>query len=241
MEVLLLTCTCITNTHLDSEQQITKVMEKDLDKDHQQYSLSLVVNSGTIDLASKLLTNGLVKQQNFTKIPTTKLVKHMKNRNMIGFVIFTCHVFYYIILGQIYFFILWFSLIFRCLKAGLVPCQGYKLMVPDSTTTGYEYCWWFLIRSKIFSFPHISRFQHNEILHVGLVRKKINCAKQLNIWVILDDHIGYFKLAHWTVWYKTKVSSQNFGHQQWWSFVHGFPKLVLIFIGVSRLLKNVTG
>ena len=26
--------------------------------------------------------------------------------------------------------------------------------------------------------------------------------------------------------YKTKVGSQNFGHQQWWPFVHGLPKLV---------------
>ena len=42
-------------------------------------------------------------------------------------------------------FILWFYLIFHCLKAGFVPCSGYKLMmVPDLTTRECEHYWWFL-------------------------------------------------------------------------------------------------
>ena len=52
-------------------------------KDHKQCLLSLVVNSGITDLASNLGTNGLVKQNNFINIVTTKLVKSMKNWNII--------------------------------------------------------------------------------------------------------------------------------------------------------------
>ena len=64
-----------------------------LNKDHQQCSLSLLVKSETTDLASRLGTHGLVKQKNFVKIATTRIVKCMENCNMIGFVLFTCHMF----------------------------------------------------------------------------------------------------------------------------------------------------
>ena len=70
-----------------------------VNRDHQQCSLSLVVNSGTTDLASSLGTIRLVKQYNFTKITTTSLVKYMKIRDMIRFVISTCHTFHYIVSG----------------------------------------------------------------------------------------------------------------------------------------------
>ena len=56
-------------------------------KDHRQCSLSLVVNSGAIDLASRFGTNGLVKQEDFIKIATSMVAKFLKNWNMIGFVI----------------------------------------------------------------------------------------------------------------------------------------------------------
>ena len=38
--------------------------------------------------------------------------------------------------------VLWFSLIFHCLKAGFVPCPRYRLMVPDFTTRDYGYYRW---------------------------------------------------------------------------------------------------
>ena len=88
-----------------------------VNRDHQQCSLSRVVNSGTTDLASGLRTNGLVKQNNFTKIPTTTLVQCMKIRNVIGLVIFTCQSFslYSFLVNLL--FISWFSFIFHFSKA----------------------------------------------------------------------------------------------------------------------------
>ena len=79
-------------------------------------------------------TNGLVKQNNFTKIAIIMLDKFIKNCDMICFVIYTCHVFSSQILVANLFFISWFSLTVHCLKAGFVPCPGDKLMVPDLTT-----------------------------------------------------------------------------------------------------------
>ena len=79
----------------------------------------------------------------FTKTARTKLVKCMKNLNMIGFVIITWHLFSSYSFWINLLFILWFHLIFHCLKVVLLPYPGYKLMVPDLTTRACEYCWWF--------------------------------------------------------------------------------------------------
>ena len=78
-----------------------------VNREHQQCSLSLVVNSGTTELASSLgiVEHGLVEQNNLTKITTT-LNKSMKIRNMIGFVIFTCHTFS--------FYSFWVNLLLYC-------------------------------------------------------------------------------------------------------------------------------
>ena len=78
-------------------------------KDNQQCSLSLVVNSGTTALVSRLSTNRLVKQSNFTKIATKSCDDCVKNRNMIGFVIFTCHMSSSYSFWANLHFILWFS------------------------------------------------------------------------------------------------------------------------------------
>ena len=53
-----------------------------VNKDHPQCSLSPASNSGILDLASMLGTNGIIKQYNFIRITTTKLVKFMKNWNI---------------------------------------------------------------------------------------------------------------------------------------------------------------
>ena len=112
--------------------------------DHQkQCSLSQVVNSGTTDFLSSLGTNGLIKQKTFPQLTTTTLVKCMKIRNMIGFVIITCHAFSLYSFWVNLLFILWFSFIFHFLKASFVPYSGDKLMVPYMPTR--EYSWWFLL------------------------------------------------------------------------------------------------
>ena len=74
------------------------------DNDQKQYSLFMVVNCGTINLASGVGADELVKQKNFTKISKTKLVKCMKSWNMIGFVIFTCQIFHHIVSGLFSFY-----------------------------------------------------------------------------------------------------------------------------------------
>ena len=64
-----------------------------MNKNDYQYSLSLVVISGTTDLASRMGTNGLIKQEKFTKITITNIVKCMKNCDMISFALFTFRMF----------------------------------------------------------------------------------------------------------------------------------------------------
>ena len=59
--------------------------------DHKQCSLSLMVNYGTIDLASKSDTNELVKQYNFAKMETKKFIKWTKDLILFSFIIFTYH------------------------------------------------------------------------------------------------------------------------------------------------------
>ena len=71
----------------------------------------------------------------------------IKNGNMIGLVMFPCHMFSSCCSWPNLLYILWFSLIFHYLKAGSVPCLGCKLMVPDLATRDCEYCWWFLLCS----------------------------------------------------------------------------------------------
>ena len=94
-----------------------------VNREHQQCSQSLVVNSGTTELASSLgiVEHGLVEQNTLTKITTT-LNKSMKIRNMIGFVIFTCHTFSFYSFWVNLLFILWFSFIFHFSKSSFVPC-----------------------------------------------------------------------------------------------------------------------
>ena len=70
----------------------------------------------------------------------------MHNWNMI--VIFTCHMFLSYGFWTNVLFILWFCLIFHCLKAGFVPCPGDKLMVPNLTTRDCEYYWSFLLNER---------------------------------------------------------------------------------------------
>ena len=64
-----------------------------MNKNDKQYSLSLVVIYGTTDLASRMGTNGLIKQEKFTKITITNIVKCMKNCDMISFALFTFRMF----------------------------------------------------------------------------------------------------------------------------------------------------
>ena len=91
---------------------------RDVNKDHLQCSLSLLIISGTLILLQDWVQMGFVKQLNFTRIATTKLVMCMKNWIVIGFVIIS-HVFIFYLL-----FILGFSLIFHCVKAVLYPPWG---------------------------------------------------------------------------------------------------------------------
>ena len=70
-------------------------------------------------------------------------VKYVKNWNLISLVIFTCHIFSSYSFWAISFIIVWFSLIFHCLKAGFVTCPEDKLIVYVFTTRDCEYCWWF--------------------------------------------------------------------------------------------------
>ena len=98
-----------------------------------------MINAGITDFASSLGTNGIVKQYDFTKIAITKLIKRVKNWNMIGFVVFAYHIL------SSYFFranylISWVSLIFDCLKAGFVTCPEDKLTVPDLTSRDLDFC-----------------------------------------------------------------------------------------------------
>ena len=90
-----------------------------------------------------------VKQYKSTKIWITRPVKCMKNWNMIGFIIFTYHMCSSYDYWANLLFILWFSLIFRCLKAGSVPWTTVEFAVPDLTTRDSEHCWWFLLYNKI--------------------------------------------------------------------------------------------
>ena len=104
-------------------------------------------NSGTSDLASSLGSSGLVKQENFIKIETTKPVKCLKNWNMIGIVIFTCPLFW----SYSFWTHALIYVIFPCLKPGFLPCWKYKLMVPDLTTRDCEH----------FMVPIMSQTLHN--------------------------------------------------------------------------------
>ena len=79
------------------------------------------------------------------KLTTTKLVKCMKNWNMIVYS-------FWANLLLIFWF---FSLIFHCLKASFVPCAREKLIIFDLTTTDFKHCWWFLLWCI---FPHIFRW-----------------------------------------------------------------------------------
>ena len=54
-----------------------------------------------------------------------------------------------------------------------------------------------------------------------------------------------FTIVQWNkfgpsaVWYKTKIGSQNFGHQQWWPFVHGLPKLIMLIGNISSQFHHI--
>ena len=85
-----------------------------INKDHQQCSPSLVVHSGTTDLAWRLDTNGLVKQYNLTK-------------------------FTHIVSGLIYFYIVIFLDFSDVWKLALCPVQGtnwwFVISPPDIVST----------------------------------------------------------------------------------------------------------
>ena len=103
-----------------------------VNKDHQQWFIFLVVNSGTTDLVSKLGTNGLVKRQKFIEFAHTKLVSVWKTAMWLSFYIHRSyvqsHTFWHNLL------ILYFSVIFLYMKSSFVPSPWYKLHVPDFTT-----------------------------------------------------------------------------------------------------------
>ena len=95
-------------------------------RDHQQCSLPVVVNSGTTELASIRGTKELEKQWNFAIMWTKTIVKWMKNEITIGFVIFTCHTFPTFKFWANLIFKLWFFLNTYCIvcKVVLYPAQG---------------------------------------------------------------------------------------------------------------------
>ena len=74
----------------------------------------------------------------------TKVVKCVKSWNMIGCVIFTCHMFSsYCVLANwlfIYCGLPSFCIVWKLL---FVSCPGDKLVVLDLTTSLCEHCWWF--------------------------------------------------------------------------------------------------
>ena len=75
----------------------------------------------------------------------------MKNWNMTGFILFICHMFSSYSFWANLFFILWFSLIFHCLKAGSVPCpweNWWVLIWPPEIVSILDGSYWTL-RDKL--------------------------------------------------------------------------------------------
>ena len=57
----------------------------------------------------------------------------------------------------------------------------------------------------------------------------------LCLWIEISRHED---LQLFLTEFQTLVGSQNFGHQQWWSFVYGLPKLVANVISQFQYLVN---
>ena len=112
-----------------------------------------MVNPGTSNLALRLGTNGLIKQYYFTKIAVTKLVKCVKNWNMIGFVIFACFMYSSHIVSNLP-AILWFALIFHYLEVGLYPIQGILI---DGSWFDHQRLW-ILLMASIDKYAPISAY-----------------------------------------------------------------------------------
>ena len=139
--------------------------------------------------------NGLVKQYNRIKIATTKLVKCMKNWNMISRDICICRMFLRYRFRANLLFILWFSLILHCLKAGFVYCPRYKLVISDLTIRDCEYCWWFLLNrwaSGIYELllSLLCCDLHIFTLHFSFPGFSISVPYN----ILLDEPIAYFYL-----------------------------------------------
>ena len=100
----------------------------------------------------------------------------------------------------------------------------------------YQIRSWKLADSFLFIFNGKNVIFDVEITRVSMSQVSYGAA-------VVSTHIS-------KVLYKTKVGSQNFGHQQWWTFVHGLPKsvanissqfqqLVYIVLASSSLVKWV--
>ena len=117
---------------------------------------------------------------------------------MIGFVVFTYHIFSSYSFWANLLIILWFSLIFHCLKTGLVPCPGDKLMVTDLTT-----------REWVLLMIHIGRW----IRFLGEIG--LPCNNKPSSWHDIDENVIIFlsRLAilsiklqfNWSGTYKWKI------------------------------------
>ena len=83
--------------------------------------------------------------------------------------------FHHIVFGLIYFFILWFSLIFHCLKADFVYCPG------DILAT--KYYWWFLLPDKFCK--HWALFQY--LIRRLIVRSR-EVSKLQDLYLELSGH-----------------------------------------------------
>ena len=146
---------------------------------------------------------------------------------MIDFVIFACYIFSLYNFWANSPFILWFSLIFNCLKAGFEPCPGNKLMVPDLTTRNCEYCRWFLLyQTSCFGFEMSSiDILCWNCLHDKYTYTKVSFQSVLRFvqeasvdgtepgvgyrWqvILLEDIIDLEKLIDWLTGFKLVVSN----------------------------------
>ena len=144
-----------------------------VNRDHQQCSLYLVVNSETTDLASNLSTNGLVKQLNLIQITTT-LVKCMKIWNMIGFVIFTSNKFALYSL-RVNFYILFF-LYFPFFESWFCTLSRGQI---DGSLFVHQILWVFLMVS--IGQKYVS-FKYNPKIHKWAILNKLRFGWQMNIY-----------------------------------------------------------
>ena len=116
-----------------------------INRNHQQYSQSPVVKSGTINLSSRWDKNGFrqgaIKENHDIK---GKLAQKLYDEN-IWLVNITKPFIFQFFLHLTSFVVVAILIKFYCLRSPFVPNLEAKSVFPKSTTRDSEHCWWSLL------------------------------------------------------------------------------------------------